>query len=71
MANFVSVGHNRVNRRANTWRSIGRPGRVNAHRPDQCPWFYGDYFRGKNVEECKLLRPLDCAGRDLCKRLSP
>lgn len=21
----------------------------------ECPHFYGDYFRGKNVEECRLL----------------
>lgn len=21
-----------------------------------CPHFYGDYFRGKNVEECRLLK---------------
>ena len=34
----------------------------------ECPYFYGDYFRGRNVEECRLLR---AAGqewsRDLCK----
>ena len=21
----------------------------------ECPWFYGDYYRGRNVEECRLL----------------
>ena len=34
----------------------------------ECPHFYGDYFRGRNVEECRLLK---AAGerwtRDLCK----
>jgi hypothetical protein len=34
----------------------------------ECPYFYGDYFRGRNVEECRLLK---AAGerwtRDLCK----
>ena len=34
----------------------------------ECPYFYGDYFRGRNVEECRLLRT---AGehwtRDLCR----
>lgn len=34
----------------------------------ECPWFYGNYFRGRNVEECRLL---SAAGqtwsRDLCK----
>jgi hypothetical protein len=34
---------------------------------NECPWFFGDYFRGKNVEECRLL---DAAGqrwsRELC-----
>ena len=33
----------------------------------ECPHFYGDYFRGRNVEECRLLKT---AGqnwsRDLC-----
>jgi len=36
----------------------------------ECPYFYGDYFRGKNTEECRLLN----SGRvgqnwsaDLCK----
>lgn len=23
----------------------------------ECPYFYGDYFRGKNHEECRLLGP--------------
>jgi len=22
----------------------------------ECPYFYGDYFRGRNVEECRLLK---------------
>ena len=34
----------------------------------ECPHFYGDYFRGKNIEECRLLK---AAGQnwspDLCK----
>jgi hypothetical protein len=34
----------------------------------ECPYFYGDYYRGRNVEECRLLKS---AGerwtRDLCK----
>lgn len=34
----------------------------------ECPYFYGDYFRGRNVEECRLLQ---AAGqrwtRDLCR----
>lgn len=34
----------------------------------ECPWFYGDYYRGRNVEECRLLK---AAGqqwtRDLCR----
>src|SRR5215467_9404234 len=34
----------------------------------ECPHFYGDYFRGRNMEECRLLK---AAGqpwtRDLCK----
>ncbi len=21
----------------------------------ECPYFYGDYYRGKNIEECRLL----------------
>ncbi len=33
----------------------------------ECPWFYGDYYRGRDFEECRLLK----AGgerwsRDLC-----
>jgi len=34
----------------------------------ECPHFYGDYFRGRNIEECRLLK---AAGQrwmpDLCK----
>jgi hypothetical protein len=34
----------------------------------ECPHFYGDYYRGRNVEECRLLK---LSGqdwsRDLCK----
>jgi len=34
----------------------------------ECKYFYGDYFRGRNVEECRLLK---AAGQnwspDLCK----
>lgn len=34
----------------------------------ECPYFYGDYFRGRNMEECRLLK---AAGErwtpDLCK----
>jgi len=34
----------------------------------ECPWFYGDYFRGKNVEECRLLRLAGLRwSRDLCE----
>jgi len=33
----------------------------------ECPYFYGDYYRGRNIEECRLLK---AAGerwtRDLC-----
>ncbi len=25
------------------------------NKPVNCRYFYGDYFRGKNVEECRLL----------------
>ena len=33
----------------------------------ECPHFYGDYFRGKNVEECRLLKAYDQPWtRDLC-----
>jgi hypothetical protein len=24
----------------------------------ECKYFYGDYFRGRNVEECRLLQPV-------------
>jgi hypothetical protein len=34
----------------------------------ECPYFYGDYYRGRNIEECRLLK---AAGQrwsaDLCK----
>ncbi len=34
----------------------------------ECPHFYGDYFRGRNVEECRLLKANGQAWtRDLCK----
>jgi hypothetical protein len=34
----------------------------------ECPWFYGDYFRGRNLEECRLLKASDQKwSRDLCK----
>ena len=34
----------------------------------ECPHFYGDYFRGKNVEECRLLNLFGQAWTpDLCK----
>jgi hypothetical protein len=26
-----------------------------SQKPVNCRYFYGDYFRGKNVEECRLL----------------
>jgi len=33
----------------------------------ECPWFYGDYYRGRNVEECRLLRASNQRWtRDLC-----
>lgn len=33
----------------------------------ECPHFYGDYFRGRNVEECRLLKAQGQAWtRDLC-----
>jgi hypothetical protein len=34
----------------------------------ECPHFYGDYYRGRNVEECRLLQ-LNGQNwsRDLCK----
>jgi hypothetical protein len=35
---------------------------------NECPHFYGDYYRGRNVEECRLLK---AAGQrwspDLCR----
>lgn len=34
----------------------------------ECPHFYGDYFRGKNIEECRLLKVHGQTwSRDLCK----
>ncbi len=36
----------------------------------ECPYFYGDYYRGKKTEECKLLSANRATGRwtpDLCK----
>ncbi len=36
----------------------------------ECPYFYGDYFRGKSTEECRLLtnkRPPNGWTPDLCK----
>jgi hypothetical protein len=34
----------------------------------ECPHFYGDYFRGRNVEECRLLKPQNQPwSRDLCR----
>ncbi|MBI5840307.1 MAG: hypothetical protein HZB19_09410 [Chloroflexi bacterium] len=34
----------------------------------ECPWFYGDYYRGRNVEECRLLAASNQQWtRDLCK----
>lgn len=34
----------------------------------ECPWFYGDYYRGRNTEECRLLRSSgETWTRDLCK----
>src|SRR5262245_45913125 len=32
----------------------------------ECPYFYGDYFRGRNVEECRLL---SAAGQDWSREL--
>ena len=33
----------------------------------ECPHFYGDYFRGRNVEECRLLKAADQEwSRELC-----
>ena len=36
----------------------------------ECPYFYGDYYRGKNVEECRLIgrqSPPKHWTPDLCK----
>ena len=34
----------------------------------ECPHFYGNYFRGRNVEECRLLKLNgQIWSRDLCK----
>jgi hypothetical protein len=34
----------------------------------ECPHFYGDYFRGRNVEECRLLKSQNQTwSRDLCR----
>ena len=34
----------------------------------ECPHFYGDYFRGRNIEECRLLKAAgERWSRDLCK----
>ncbi len=36
----------------------------------ECPYFYGDYYRGKSQEECRLIGILPSPGnwtRDLCK----
>ena len=33
----------------------------------ECPYFYGDYYRGRNVEECRLLKSQgETWTRDLC-----
>lgn len=33
----------------------------------ECPHFYGDYYRGRNVEECRLLKAAgQLWARDLC-----
>jgi len=33
----------------------------------ECPHFYGDYYRGRNVEECRLLKAQGLQWtRDLC-----
>jgi hypothetical protein len=33
----------------------------------ECPWFYGDYHRGRNIEECRLLKAAgEKWSRDLC-----
>lgn len=36
----------------------------------ECPYFYGDYYRGKSAEECRLIgakNPPDQWSADLCK----
>ena len=34
----------------------------------ECPYFYGDYYRGRNTEECRLLKANGQHWtRDLCK----
>ena len=34
----------------------------------ECPYFYGDYYRGRNVQECRLLKPAGLRWTpDLCK----
>lgn len=34
----------------------------------ECPYFFGDYYRGRNVEECRLLEAHGQQwARDLCK----
>lgn len=36
----------------------------------ECPYFYGNYFRGRNTEECRLIgnvAPPNHWTRDLCK----
>jgi len=33
----------------------------------ECKYFYGDYFRGRNIEECRLLKDADLSWKDrLC-----
>lgn len=37
----------------------------------ECPHFYGDYFRGRNIEECRLLKAAGQAwSPDLCNSCS-
>jgi len=36
----------------------------------ECPYFYGDYFRGRNYEECRLINQSDVSSKwdtKLCK----
>ena len=34
---------------------------------NECSWFYGDYFRGRSFEECRLLKAAgERWSRDLC-----